>query len=86
MTKVIKAETKAKQIKVLEILELEGYRWLAGQAPTKYISYINPINKENKYIRINESTKKLTTRKWLEPGDIEIPYEQFISKNKKVIL
>ena len=84
--KAIKAETQEQQLNVLEILELEGYRWMEGQAPTKYIPYINAINKENKYIRINERTKKLTTRKWLEPGDIEIPYEQFVPKTKKVIL
>ena len=59
---------------------------MEGQAPTEYIPCINSINKENKYIRINESRKTLTTRKWLEPGDIEIPYEQFVPKTKKVIL
>ena len=28
--KAVRAETKEKQIKVLEILELEGYRWCLG--------------------------------------------------------
>lgn len=84
--KVIKAETQEKQIKLLEVLETLGYRWMEGQAPTEYIPCINSINKENKYIRINESKKTLTTRTWLQPGDIEIPYEQFVQKTKKVIL
>ena len=84
--KAIKAETQEKQIKVLEILETLGYRWMEGQLPTEYIPYINSSGKENKYIRINESRKKLTTRTRLEPGDIEIPYEQFVPKTKKVIL
>ena len=84
--KAIKAETQEKQIKVLEVLETLGYRWMEGQAPTEYIPCINSTSKENKYIRINESRKKLTTRTWLEPGDIEIPYEQFVPKTKKVIL
>ena len=83
--KAIKAETEEQQLKVLELLEHEGYRWLEGQLPTEYIPCINST-KENKYIRIHESTKKLTTRTWLEPGDIEIPYEQFVPKTKKVIL
>lgn len=84
--KAIKAETQEQQLKVLEILEQEGYRWTEGQAPTEYIPCINATSKEYKYIRINESTKKLTTRTRLEPGDIEIPYEQFVPKTKKVIL
>ena len=97
--KAIKAETQEQQLKVLEILEQEGYRWMEGQLPTEYIPCINSTSKateyipcinstskENKYIRINESRKKLTTRTWLEPGDIEIPYEQFVPKTKKVIL
>ena len=84
--KAIKAETQEQQLKVLEILEQEGYRWMEGQLPTEYIPCINSSNKENKYIRINESRKKLTTRQWLEHGDIEIPYEQFVPKTKKVIL
>lgn len=84
--KAIKAETQEKQIKLLEVLETLGYRWMEGQAPTEYIPWINSINKEHKYIRIHESTKKLTTRTWLQPGDIEIPYEQFVQKTKKVIL
>jgi len=84
--KSIKAETQEQQLKVLEILEQEGYRWMEGQLPTEYIPCINSTSKENKYIRINESRKKLTTRTWLEPGDIEIPYEQFVPKTKKVIL
>lgn len=84
--KAIKAETQEKQIKLLEVLETLGYRWMGGQAPTEYIPCINSINKENKYIRINESKKTLTTRTWLQPGDIEIPYEQFVQKTKKVIL
>ena len=84
--KAIKAETEEQQLKVLELLEHEGYRWLEGQLPTEYIPCINSTNKENKYIRIYESTKKLTTRTCLEPGDIEIPYEQFVPKTKKVIL
>ena len=84
--KAIKAETQEKQIKVLEVLETLGYRWTEGQAPTEYIPCINSTNKEYKYIRFNESTKKLTTRTRLEPDDIEIPYEQFVPKTKKVIL
>ena len=84
--KAIKAETQEKQIKVLEVLETLGYRWTEGQAPTEYIPCINATNKEYKYIRIHESTKKLTTRTGLEPGDIEIPYEQFVPKTKKVII
>ena len=84
--KAIKAETQEKQIKLLEVLETLGYRWMEGQLPTEYIPCINSTSKENKYIRIIESRKKLTTRTWLEPGDIEIPYEQFVPKTKKVIL
>ena len=84
--KAIKAETQEQQLKVLEILEQEGYRWMEGQLPTEYIPCINSTSKENKYIRINESRKKLTTRTRLEHGDIEIQYEQFVPKTKKVIL
>ena len=84
--KAVRAETKEKQIKLLEVLETLGYRWMEGQLPTEYIPCINSTSKENKYIRINESRKKLTTRTRLEPGDIEIPYEQFVPKTKKVIL
>ena len=83
--KAIKAETEEQQLKVLELLEHEGYRWLAGQLPTEYIPCINSINKENRYIRINESTKNLTTRQWLEPGDTEILYEQFVPKTKVIL-
>ena len=83
--KAIKAETQEKQIKLLEVLETLGYRWMEGQAPTEYIPCINSTNKKYKYIRINESTKKLTTRTWLEPGDIEIPYEQFVPKPKVIL-
>ena len=84
--KAVKAETKEQQLKVLEILEQEGYRWTEGQAPTEYIPCINATNKEYKYIRIHESRKSLTTRTRLEHGDIEITYEQFVPKTKKVIL
>ena len=83
--KAIKAETEEQQLKVLEVLETLGYRWMEGQAPTEYIPCINSTNKENKYIRINESTKKLTTRHWLEPGDTEILYEQFVPKTKVIL-
>ena len=83
--KAIKAETEEQQLKVLELLEHKGYRWLGGRLPTEYIPCINSPNKENRYIRINESTKKLTTRPWLEPGDTEILYEQFVPKTKLIL-
>ena len=83
--KAIKAETEEQQLKVLELLEHEGYRWLGGQLPTEYIPCINSTNKKNRYIRIDESTKKLTTRQWLGPGDTEILYAQFVPKTKVIL-
>ena len=83
--KAIKAETEKQQLKVLELLEHEGYRWQEGQLPTEYIPCINSTNKKNRYIRINENTKKLTTRQWLGPSDTEILYEQFVPKTKVIL-
>ena len=37
--KVVKVETKEKQITILEILEQDGYKWKDGQAPTDYIPH-----------------------------------------------
>ena len=83
--KAVKAETKEKQIKVLEILELDGYSWCLGQKPTDYVPY--ELNgHEFHYIKIDEAKKILKTATKLYPGQEEIPYQQFISKNKKVIL
>ena len=83
--KAVRAETKAKQIKVLEILELEGYRWSLEQKPTDYVPY-ERHGHEFHYIKIDEYKKILKTATKLYPGQEEIPYQQFISKNKKVIL
>lgn len=35
--KVVRAETREEQIKVLKILELNGYKWYSGKSPTDYI-------------------------------------------------
>ena len=83
--KAVKAETKEKQIKVLEILELEGYRWSLGQKPTEYVPY-ERNGPEFHYIKIDEDKNILKTATQLYPGQEEISYQQYISKNKKVIL
>ena len=89
--KAIKAETQEKQIKVLEVLETLGYRWCLGQKPTEYVPY-ERNGPEFNYITIDEDKKilKTTTKLFLKallyPGREEISHQQFISKNKKVIL
>jgi len=83
--KAVRAETKEKQIKVLEILELEGYSWCLGQKPTEYVPY-EQNGPEFHYIKIDEARKILKTATKLYPGQEEIPYQQFISRNRKVIL
>ncbi len=81
--KAVKAETKEKQIKVLEILELEGYRWSRGQKPTEYVPY-ERNGPEFHYITIDEDKKTIKTTTKMYPGQEEISYQQFIPK--KVIL
>ena len=80
--KAIKAETQEKQIKVLEILELDGYSWCLGRKPTDYVPY-ERNGPEFNYITIDEDKKILKTATKLYPGQEEIPYQQFISKKKK---
>ena len=54
--KAVRAETKGKQFKVLEILEQKGYRWCLGQKPTDYVPY--ELNgHEFHYIKIDEAKK-----------------------------
>ena len=86
--KVVKAETREEQIKVLKILELNGYKWYSGKSPTDYIPYdrARKLGIKIPYICLNEQNKTLMTSRRLFHGFEEIPYEQFISKNKKVIL
>ena len=83
--KAIKAETEEQQLKVLELLEHEGYRWMEGQLPTEYVPY-ERNGPEFHYIKIDEDKKILKTATQLYPGQEEISYQQYISKNKKVIL
>ena len=95
--KVVKVETKEKQITILEILEQDGYKWKDGQAPTDYIPH--DISRELgldlpylfdifdlPYICMDENKKIITASNRPYPGEEEIIYEQFISRNRKVIL
>ena len=86
--KVVKAETKEEQIKVLQILELDGYKWDSGKSPTDYIPHdrARKLGIKIPYIYLNEKNKTLMTSRILFHGFEAIPYDQFISKNKKVIL
>ena len=84
--KAVKAETKEKQIKVLEILELEGYRWILGQKPTEYVPYGRELGLDLPYISMDENKKIITASNRPYPGEEEIIYEQVISRNRKVIL
>ena len=86
--KVVKAETREEQIKVLKILELNGYKWYSGKSPTDYIPHdrARKLGIKIPYICLNEKNKTLMTSRRLFHGFETIPYQQFISKNKKVII
>ena len=86
--KVVKAETREEQIKVLKILELNGYKWYSGQSPTDYIPHdrARKLGIKIPYICLNEKNKTLMTSRRLFHGFETIPYQQFISKQKKVII
>ena len=86
--KVVKAETKKEQIKVLQILELNGYKWYSGKSPTEYIPHYRArkLGVSIPYICLNEKNKTLMTSRRLFHGFESISYDQFISNNKKVIL
>ena len=85
--KVVKTETKEKQITILEILEQDGYKWKDGQAPTDYIPYdrSRELGLDLPYICLDE-TKKIITASNRPYTEEEILYEEFISRNRKVIL
>ena len=59
--KVVKAETREEQIKVLKILELNGYKWYSGQSPTDYIPHdrARKLGIKIPYICLNEKNKTL---------------------------
>ena len=86
--KIVKAETREEQVKVLKILERDGYKWYSGKSPTEYIPYDRACKLGIKipYIYLNEKNKTLMTSRRLFHGFEEIPYEEFISKQKKVII
>ena len=86
--KVVKAETKEKQLKVLDLLEQDGYKWKDGQAPTDYIPYERSriLGLELPYLCMDETKKIITASNRPYPGEDEIIYEQFISRHRKVIL
>ena len=86
--KAIKAETEEKQLKVLQILELNGYKWYSGKSPTEYIPHYRArkLGVSIPYICLNEKNKTLMTSRRLFHGFESISYDQFISNNKKVIL
>lgn len=83
----IKAETKEEQVKVLEIFEKEGYIWQGLQKPTQFIP-IHRYGKKYVYIEADTGYKKLATtdEDYKKPSVEEITFEEFMSKNKKVIL
>lgn len=58
---------------------------MEGQLPTDYIPCIN-TGPEFHYIKIDENYKHLRTRHILQEDDVEITYQQFRKKHKKVIL
>ena len=86
--KVVKVETKEKQITILEILEQDGYKCKEGQAPTDYIPHdrSRELGLDSPYICMDENKKIITASNRPYPGEEEIIYEQFISRNRKVIL
>lgn len=83
--KIVKAETKEKQIKVLKILELEGYKWHNGKSPTGHIPYERgrKLGIDIPYICLYENNKTLIASRRLYHGFEAIPYEEFISKQKR---
>lgn len=86
--KVVRAETREEQIKVLKILELNGYKWKDGQAPTKYIPYdrSRELGLDLPYLCMDEKKKIITASNRPYPGDEEISYQQFISRHRTVII
>lgn len=86
--KVVKVETKEKQITILEILEQDGYKWKDGQAPTTYIPYdrSRELGLDLPYICLDENKKIITASNRPYPGEDEISYQQFIYRHRKVIL
>ena len=82
--KAVKAETKAKQIKVLEILELEGYRWNNNKRPIRYIP-CEDLGKKYIYIYCYTESKRLSPSADIGM-DEAILYDEFISSQRKIIL
>ena len=84
MTKIIKAETKEQQYQVLKILDELSYIWHNGKRPIRYIP-CKDLGRKYIYIYCYTESKRLSTSTDIGM-DETISYEEFISRQRKIIL